>query len=219
MESDRSGVVIVTGAGGRLGELLVPRLQTEGFDVASIVRLAADGDGTGSVPGALEADLIDERSVSRCFDRIGREHGPVRGLIHAAGAWGQTPIETTSAAEWESLVRVNLLSTYLCFRAAAAKMSEGGSLIAFASAQGADRGVGGQSAYAAAKAGVIRIVEATAVELAHKKIATHAIAPSTILYDDDSAKGVHANDLVALCLHLLSPAGRALSGQVVRAYG
>jgi 3-oxoacyl-[acyl-carrier protein] reductase len=205
--------VVVTGARGRLARVLVRRLRDGGFRVAEVGRSGSGG------PSIYEADLLDEADVVRCFDAIAAQEGPVDALIHAVGTWEATPIASTTLAAWEGLLRTNLVTTFLCFREAARIMKDGGRLIAFSSAQGADRAPATQSAYAASKAGVIRLVESAAAEYRDRGITAHAIAPSTILLDESTGKGVRGEDLAAICLHLLSPAGAAQNGQVIRAYG
>ena len=87
------------------------------------------------------------------------------------------------------------------------------------SGQGADGGVSGQGAYSAAKAGVLRLVEALAGELKDANIRTVAVAPSMILFDDNEGqKGVPVADVVEACL---SPFGDNPpdSGSLIRVYG
>jgi 3-oxoacyl-[acyl-carrier protein] reductase len=67
---------------------------------------------------------------------------------------------------------------------------------------------------------VIRLVEALGEEYGEAGITAHAIAPSMILFDGmEDEKGIPAEDLARLCVLLAGPAGDALNGAVVRAYG
>lgn len=213
------GVVVVTGGNGRFGRILVPRLREAGYVAVPVSRPRTKAEPAGAPGADYIADLLDESSVDSCFDAIRRDLGPIYGLIHAAGGWGKTEIATSTQEAWEFMVRTNLVSAFLCFQAAVRRMDDGGRLIAFASRQGADCAASAQSAYSAAKAGVIKLVESAAQEFADQNVTAHAIAPSTILYETDDGTGVHAEDLVALCLHILSPAGGSTNGRVVRAYG
>ncbi len=218
-------VVVVTGAAGRLGRLVAGALEEEGAQVAALVRTGAEARlvpvGPGSQVRSYPCDVTDESSVRGGFRQIAEQWGRVDALVHTVGAWAATPLLDTSAEAWEHLVRVNLLSTFLCFREAARLMGagEGGSLVAVASMQGADRGAAGQSAYSAAKAGVIRIVESAARELAGQGITARAVAPSTILFDEDGTPGVRAGTVVRLCLDCARPGSLLPSGAVIRAYG
>lgn len=211
------GVVVVTGATGRLARRLLSRLEEDGYRTAGVGR--AQMSRSDSASGRYEADLLDPAAVDACFSEIELDMGEIGALVHAAGAWAETPIETTPVTFWEDLIRANLVCTFVCFQAAAKRLRNGGRLIAFTAGQGADHSVANQSAYAAAKAGVIRLVESAALELGTRRIAAHAIAPSLILYDDEEADGVRADDLVELCLQLLTDTGEALNGSTLRAYG
>lgn len=221
-------IVVVTGASGRFGQQVVTRFARAGAVIAAVVRREEDAqripfpeDGEG---WAFPADVTDEASVQACFEQIGSQFGRIDVLIHAVGTWEARPLLETSLAAWEHILRVNLTSAFLCFREAARWMQgQGGRLIGFASGQGADLAPPQQGAYAAAKAGLLRLVEATAAELAataHGGITAHAIVPSTILIDHDGSQaGVRADDLVELCVYLCSPAGAAHNGAALRAYG
>lgn len=218
-------VAVVTGASGRLGREVSAAFEDEGAQVAAIVRRGADARLVPVSPGsrvrAFPCDVTDESSVRETFAQIAEQLGRVDALVHTVGAWASTPLLETSADEWERLIRVNLLSTFLCFREAARIMAvgDGGGLVAIASGQGADRGVANQSAYSAAKAGVIRLIESTARELADEGITARAVAPSTILYDDDGTPGVPVRTVVRLCVDCSHPESNIPTGAVIRAYG
>lgn len=222
-ETDLEGkVVAVTGAAGRLGQEVVRRFGAHGAVVAAIVRSEEKARRVPLIEGAggvFPVDVTDEAGVRACFEDVDRRHGRLDVLVHTVGAWEGSPLLETSLEDWERLMRVNLTSTFLCFREAARRMQgRGGRLIGIASGQGADGGRAQQGAYSAAKAGVVRLVEAAAAEFEGEGITAHAIAPSLIRYGEDG-EGVAATDLVELCLFLCSPAGTALNGATLRAYG
>lgn len=218
MEAQLPGVVVVTGASGRLASVVINGLLADGHPVVAVTR-SQPGSPPEGVAATYEGDLLHEQTVNDCFESIARDHGQIRALIHCVGTWAKTPLDSTSLSAWELVLRTNLTSTYLCFSAAARHMVNGGTMIAFASEQGADAGVAGQSAYGAAKAGVVRLVESASKEFADRGIAVHSIAPTTILFGDENTQGVTAEDLTSLCRYLLTPAGKALSGKTIRAYG
>lgn len=210
--------IVVTASRGRLGRALTRSMNAEGATVATIDR-SGEEDAAG-----LEfiAELTDERAVEEVFARVESAIGPFDALIHTVGTWAAWPSLEHSLADWRRMMDTNLTSAFLCFREAGKRMVRhgGGRLIAFASSQGADRAIGGQAAYAAAKAGLIRLAESMADELEPGHVTTHVIAPSVILFDgEEDQPGVHASELAALCKMLLGPAGAALSGSTLRAYG
>jgi 3-oxoacyl-[acyl-carrier protein] reductase len=217
-------VVVVTGAGGRLGQHIVPLLAQHGAQIAALVLTSEEAEVIPfpeSAEGwAFEADLTDEAVVASRFAQIKEKFGRVDVLIHTVGGWGAKPFLDTSLEDWRKIMNLNLTTAFLCFREAARAMEEGGRLIAIASGQGADRGAAQQGAYSAGKAGVIRLVESVGAELGSRGITAHAIAPSTLLFDEDSGeKGVPARRVAEVCLLLCGDTGSALNGTTIRAYG
>ncbi|SHK71600.1 SDR family NAD(P)-dependent oxidoreductase [Rhodothermus profundi] len=219
-------VVVVTGAGGRLGQAILQRFAREGARLAAVVRTADQARQfqlpEGAEGAVFHAELADEAQVAACFGKIWDSFGYVDVLVHAAGLWAERPFLEMTLDDWRALLDANLTSTFLCFREAARLMRgrPNGRLIAFASMQGADRGRARQAAYSAAKGGLVRLVEAIGSELAAQGITAHVIAPSVIRYDgQEGTSGVEADKLAELCVYLCSAAGAALNGTVLRAYG
>lgn len=212
-------IIVVTAGRGRLGRTFTRVFQEHGATVVTIDR-SRPAEGADH---AFIADLAYEPDVEACFRKIDEAVGRIDALVHTAGTWAMTPLAETSLADWRALLDANLTTAFLCFREAARRMAAqgGGRLIGFSAGQGADRGTAKQGAYAAAKGGVIRLVEAAAAEFADRGVTAHAIAPSTILYgdEDDDAKGVPAEALADACRYLIGPAGDAHNGAVLRAYG
>lgn len=215
--------IVVTGADGRLGQQVVQLLARQGATIAAIVlnegdavRIPFPEDAEG---WAFPCDVTKPDQVARCFEAINRQFGGLDVLIHTVGGWAASDLQETTLEEWDRLICLNLTSAFLCFREASRYMTgRKGRLIAIASGQGADRAVAGQAAYSAAKAGVIRLVEATAAEF-KGHVTAHAIAPSTILAAGEQGDGVRASEVAELCLFLCGGGGDALNGATLRAYG
>lgn len=217
-------IVVVTGAGGRLGQRLVGAYTDAGATVAGVDQRAEDIPApAGATVDTYGADLTSERSVTACFAEIADAHGRIDVLIHTVGMWGMAPFHETSLEDWRTMMDVNLTSAFLCFREGVKHMrAHGGQIIGMASAQGADGGAGQQPGYSAAKAGIVRLVEAITEEYADDEITAHAIAPSMLLFGEEEpgTAGVAAEHIVDLALYLSDPArGQALNGSVLRAYG
>ncbi len=201
--------VIITGASGRLGSRMVSFFREQGFRVVGI--------GRGS---DFEADLTDEPATVETFAEIGRRHGAIWALVHTVGTWEERSLEQSSLRDWQRMQDINLTSTFLCFREAVSLMApNGGRLIAITSQQGADGARANQAAYAAAKAGVVRLVEAVAEELHPRGIMVYALVPSTIIYDGNvNSRGILADQLVTSAIHLCGPSGQIGSGDMWRMY-
>ena len=217
---DLSGrVIVVTGAGGRLGRVVARQLAAAGARVAGLDRAAHD---VGDV--AVQADATHEDEMAAALGRVVAELGDLDGLVHTVGMWAGAPFAETTLADWRTVLDVNLTSVFVAFRAAVRQMlgdGRHGRLVALASGQGADRGTAQQAAYSAAKAGVVRLVESVAAEYRAEDVTAAAVAPSMILYGDepDGTRGVEADEVASLCVTLCGPAGAVHSGSVLRAYG
>lgn len=220
MMSDLNNQVIaVAGAGGRLGRVLVSQLEEAGASVAAIDLSSPEGLSP-NVHG-FGADLTSEEAVTGVFEKIEASVGPVDGLVHVVGMWEGEPFVESTQEGWERMMRINLTSTFLCFREAARRMAERGRgrLVAIASRQGLQRGVAQQAAYSASKAGVVRLVEAVSEEFVETDVTAAAVAPSLILFDGDEGNGVAVESVAGLCVYLCGDGGRVHNGEVLPAYG
>ena len=214
--------VVITGANGRLGQQVVRAFAERGATIALVPPTEAEAYDVALPEGAdawgFPCDATDEGAVTQCFEAMRAQFGAVDVLVHTVGGWSSSPLADTTVDDWRRMMDLNLTSTFLAFRAAAGLMTGEGRLIAIASGQGADKGVAEQAAYSAAKAGVVRLVEAVASEY-DGRITAHAVAPSTLLADGQEGQGVAASTIADLIVHLSGSAGAALNGQTIRAYG
>ena len=212
--------VVVTGAAGRLGRVVVDQLGDAGARVAALDRVP-DGAAGDLV---LQADVTDERSTAAAFDEAERRLGTPDAVVHAVGMWDGGPFAETTVEAWRTVLDVNLTSAFVVFREGVRRMlaaGVGGHLVGVASGQGVDRGVAEQAAYSASKAGVLRLVESVAAEHRDADISATAVAPSLILFgdEDEDARGVDVAEVAGLCVTLCGPAGTIHNGSVMRAYG
>lgn len=214
--------IVITGASGTLGQALVHAFAPTRATIAAIVPTEADARKIVAPAGAdlwaFPADVTVEADVRNALDAIVEQFGRLDALVHTVGGWAASPLLDTSVDEWRRLLDLNLTSTFLCFREAARRMTgQAGHLIGFASRQGADRAPAEQAAYAASKAGVIRLIESIAAEF-QGHITAHAVAPS-MLAPEGSENGVSAAQVAALCVRLCAESGELLNGTTLRAYG
>lgn len=210
-------VVVVTGAGGRLGRVLVRALAASGARVAALDRMEVADLPDGARGWAV--DVTDEASVTDAFGAIEADMGTPWAFVHTVGMWDGSPLAETSLDQWTRVLDLNLTSAFLCVREAVRHMADKGRIVAIASRQGADAAPAEQAAYAASKAGVIRLIEATANE--HPSIAAVAVAPSMILFggEEADASGVSVDAIADLCVRLCGDAGPVHTGTTLRAYG
>jgi 2-deoxy-D-gluconate 3-dehydrogenase len=185
-------VALVTGAFGGLGRHFALTLARAGAAVAITgrrldagERLAAELRAIGArvAVGALE--VTDHASVQRAVEGAAAELGPIGIVVNNAGVAVTRPFLEMSEDDWSSVVDVNLTGAWRVAQAAAKHMrdhGQGGSIINIASITGL-RVAGAISAYVAAKAGLIQLTKAMALELARHRIRVNALAPGYIETD------------------------------------
>ena len=179
-------VALVTGASSGLGVQFSRALADNGAAVALVARrgdrlksLKDEIEGKGGKAIAVEADVTDSATMARAFDAAEKAFGTVTILVNNAGiAHGGRAVEMP-AEEWRKVLSTNLDAVFFCAQEGARRMlaaKKQGAIVNIASVLGL-MVAKGAVAYAAAKAGVVQVTKALAVELAFKGIRVNAIAP------------------------------------------
>ena len=180
-------VALVTGASSGLGTQFAKALADNGAAVALVARRAdrlADMkkaiEAAGGRAVAIEADVTDRAAMLRAFDATEAAFGTVTILVNNAGIAqsSKRAIEVT-AEEWRKVLSVDLDAVFYNAQEAARRMlaaKQPGAIVNIASVLGfgVSKGV---AAYATAKAAVVQVTKALAVELAFKGVRVNAIAP------------------------------------------
>lgn len=173
---------LVTGGGSGIGEALCRLVADEG---AAVTVLDRDGDAAGRVAAevggrAVACDVRDGDAVTAAVQEAAEAMGGLTDLVNNAGIGTAKPLLSYTDKEWALLIGVNLTGTFHGIRAAAPIMLEAGrgSIVNNASLTGL-RPTRGEAPYSAAKAGVLNLTAAAAVELA-PAIRVNAVAPGMI---------------------------------------
>jgi 3-oxoacyl-[acyl-carrier protein] reductase len=180
-------VALVTGASSGLGTQFAKALADNGAAVALVARRAdrlADMkkaiEAAGGRAVAIEADVTDRAAMLRAFDATEAVFGTVTILVNNAGiAQSSRRAIDVTEEEWRKVLRVDLDAVFYNAQEAARRMlaaKQPGAIINIASVLGfgVSKGV---VAYATAKAAVVQVTKALAVELAFKGVRVNAIAP------------------------------------------
>lgn len=180
-------VAVITGAGSGIGEAVAATFAAVGarvvladIDHKSAARAAAGIVASGGEAWACPLDVRNEKEVDRCFADVSAAQGRVDILVNSAGISRRRPALDLSLAEWELVNAVNATGSFLCARAAARQMREGGRIINIASALGFSGGLYPNVAYQTSKGAVINLTRALAVEWAKQGIRVNGVAPGWI---------------------------------------
>jgi NAD(P)-dependent dehydrogenase (short-subunit alcohol dehydrogenase family) len=237
----RGRVALVTGASSGLGDNFARRLAAEGAVVAvaarRIDRLQKLVDEIRAAGGRAEAfalDVSDPASVEAAYGAITRSLGVPDIVVNNAGiAQAKLALELTEA-DWRSVMGTNLDGAWRVAQAGAKAMvsaGKGGSIINIASVLGL-RVATHLLAYSAAKAALVQVTKALALEWARHGIRVNAIAPGYIetemnrdFFKTDAGSQVTKrvpqrrigapSDLDGALLLLASEAGRYMTGSIV----
>jgi 3-oxoacyl-[acyl-carrier protein] reductase len=236
---DLSGhVALVTGASSGLGMRFAEVLAENGAAVVLVARrtdrLAATKariEAAGGQAIAIGADVLDRAAMAQAFVEAEKTFGTVTLLVNNAGVAHSGRALELPAEEWRRILSTDLDAVFFWAQEAARRMiaaGRQGAIVNIASVLGF--GVSkGTAAYATAKAGVVQLTKALALELAYKGVRVNAIAPGWFVTEINrdfllSEKGAamtreipvgrfgEDGDLDGVLLLLASNAGRYITG-------
>jgi 3-oxoacyl-[acyl-carrier protein] reductase len=234
-------VALVTGASSGLGARFAAVLAQNGAAVALVARRADRLEAlrqkitaAGGRAIAIEADVLDRAAMTRAFDAAEKAFGTVTILVNNAGIAHADRAVEMSEEKWRRVLATNLDAVFYWSQEGARRMlaaGRKGAIVNIASVLGF--GVAkGVVAYATAKAGVIQLTKALAVELSFKGVRVNAIAPGwfvTEINQDFLTSGERKaltreipvgrfgedGDLDGTLLLLASDAGRYIAGETI----
>lgn len=181
----------MTGAGKGIGRAVALALAHEGVHVGLLARteaqlqeLATEIDALGVKVAVVPADVADLEAVNAAVAEVAAQLGPIDILINNAGIGSFAKFLDMPPADWEQIVRVNLLGVYYVTRAVLPAMitRQTGDIINISSSAGL-RAAAGSSAYSASKFGLMGLTESLMQEVRKHNIRVSALTPSTVATD------------------------------------
>lgn len=226
-------LVVVTGGRSGIGAAAVTALAEAGFRPLT---LDITVDGPGADPPAIDwpdpVDVSDEAAVAAAVEAIERGHGPIAGLVNAAGILGRMrPPERLRMEHWDREIAVDLRGTFLMCRAVGPRMAarRSGAIVNVASVVGVTSAP--VHGYGPAKAAVINLTMTLAAEWGPTGVRVNAVSPGFtrtpaleagvaqgVLRADELTRGAALRRLVEPAevgrsiAWLLSPAASAITG-------
>jgi pteridine reductase len=187
--------VLITGAAKRVGQSIARELHGAGANVVVHYRVAADAatflvdEMNAARAGSalcLQADLLDNGALLSLVDRAVAHFGRLDALVNNASSFFATPFGTIDEATWADLVGSNFKAPLFLTQAAAPHLRRARGAVVNITDIHAERPLAGYPLYCAAKAGLLGLTRALAVELA-PEVRVNAVAPGPILWPDDAA--------------------------------
>ena len=231
---------LITGASGGIGGAIATALHGAGATVAlSGTRVGPLEDlatALGTRAHVLACDLSDKDAVEALPKAAAEAMGAVDILVNNAGVTRDNLFMRMSDDEWETVLNVNLTSTFRLCRGVLRGMMKArwGRIVNISSVVGAT-GNPGQGNYAASKAGMVGMSKSLAAEVASRNITVNCVAPGFIttamtekLTEDQKVRILtqvpagrmgEAAEIAAACLYLASPEAGYVTGTTLHVNG
>ena len=225
-------VVIVTGAFGALGRVVAATLATRGARLGLI-------DAAQAVPEALAEefaahllmpgiDLASLDATRAMVAQVVARFGALDAVVNIAGGFRWETVDDGDPATWDALFTMNLKTAlHVCKASLPHLLDRPGARIVNIGTGAAAKAAAGMGAYAASKAGVLRLTEALAEETRDRGLTVNAVLPSIIdtpanrqdMPQADFSRWVAPQALADVIAFLLSDAARAITGAGIPVMG
>ncbi|WP_278433314.1 SDR family NAD(P)-dependent oxidoreductase [Stutzerimonas kunmingensis] len=222
-QSLQDKTIVVTGGFGVLGRTLGDLLLARGARVALLDR----AELSGSLPEAAQLhaiggiDLTSVDAAAEALNRVVEHFGRIDGLVNVAGGFAWETLESGSLDTWDRMYQMNVRTAVVASQAALPHLTATGSgRIVNVGALAALKAGMGMGAYAASKAGVVRLTEALAEEVKDRGVTVNAVLPSIIdtptnradMPDADPSRWVSPAALASVIAFLLSDDAAPVTG-------
>lgn len=186
-------VAVITGAGSGMAKASTKIFVREGAKVVAADISGAEKETAVEVGDAVfpvHCDVTSESDVAALFDAAIKEFGRVDAVLNVAGIGSATPLTDVSMDDYDKIMDVDLRGVLLGMKYGIRAMLEtgGGAIVNWSSIGGLNAALA-TSVYSAAKAGVIAVTKAAAIEYGERGIRANAICPGFILTEIMGASG------------------------------
>jgi NAD(P)-dependent dehydrogenase (short-subunit alcohol dehydrogenase family) len=226
-------VVVVTGAFGALGRVVVEAAAARGASAAALGEAPAPSAELAQrlrppILVVAGTDLASADQARAAMAAVNSHFGRIDALVNVAGGFLWEKIESGAPQNWERMFALNLKTTLNASQAALPYLvASGAGRIVNVGALAALKAGAGMGPYAASKSGVHRFTESLAEEFKGRSVTVNAVLPSTIdtpanrtsMPDADFSKWVAPGDLAAVILFLASREAGAVTGALVPVTG
>jgi 3-oxoacyl-[acyl-carrier protein] reductase len=235
--------VLVTGSSRGIGAEMIKAFGER--SAQCVVNYVVDSQGQNKAdamrvadvlndPIVIECDVTQPQQVEAMMKQIQDQRGGLDILVNNSGIISDRTIKKMSLGDFESVIGVNLIGTFIVTQKAGPILRGGGRIINMSSVSG-QMGLFGQANYSSSKAGIIALTKVSAREFARQNITVNAIAPGFI--DVGMSKGMpeevtqnfikqiplgrlgQSGEIVDAALFLASPMASYITGHVLNVNG
>jgi len=236
-------IVLVTGSSRGIGADMIKAFGQRG--ARCVVNYVVDAQGQNKTdamkvanelkePLVIECDVTQPQQVETMMNQIQDQRGGLDILVNNSGIIRDRTVKKLFLDDFEDVIRVNLIGTFVVTQKAAFVLRGGGRIINMSSVSG-QMGLFGQANYSSSKAGIIALTKVSAREFARQNITVNAIAPGFI--DIGMSRGVpeqtiqsfikqiplgrlgDVGEIVNGALFLASPMASYITGHVLNVNG
>lgn len=204
-------IAVVTGGIRGIGAAAAALLVADGYEVLALDRT----DPKDALPKgvrAARADVCDRASMAAALDSIGKNGaGKIDVFVHCAGSYTIRPFFEITEADVRAMCDVHILGAIIGGQESAKRMNDGGRIVNVVSR--GYLGMPNAAHYVAAKAGLVGLTRAMAIDLAPRKIRVNAVAPGAV--DTDMTR-VQPEEVRAR-MAKAEPLGRLIDPQTIAA--
>ena len=190
MRTLENAVVVITGASRGIGQAIAEELGFSGAKVVvdyahnkepaeELVAKLVAGGAPGAI--AIQADVSDPDQASRLIEETIKQFGRIDVLVNNAGINVDRSLKNMTVEAWRTVIEADLNSYFYTIKAALPffMQQRSGTIINMSSLAG-EIGNFGQSNYSAAKAGILGLTKAAALELARFNVTVNALCPGPV---------------------------------------
>jgi NAD(P)-dependent dehydrogenase (short-subunit alcohol dehydrogenase family) len=226
-------IVLVTGGTGALGRAITAAFIASDAKVVSSYVIDREIEQlkkeSKAVVELIKTDVTKEEEVEKLVLSVISKYGRIDVLVNVVGGYlGGKSVSELDEKEWDLMMTMNLKSAFLISKHVIPQMvsSKYGKIMHVSSRTGL-KSSGYDSAYAASKSGLIRLVESLSEEVKDSNINVNCIMPSTIdteanrraMPTADHSKWVKLQDLANVILFLCSDEANVITGAAIPTYG
>jgi NAD(P)-dependent dehydrogenase (short-subunit alcohol dehydrogenase family) len=195
---------LVTGATSGIGRATATRFAEAGARVALVARsaeglqeVADEIDARGGEAVRVSADVMNESDARRAVSETVERFGGLDVLVNAAGIISNGTVESTTLADWDAMMNVNLRSVFHLMQLCAPHLEKlRGNVVNVSSVTGL-RAFPGVLAYCVSKAGVDQLTRCAALELAPKGVRVNAVNPGVVVTEIHRRGGMNEENYAA----------------------